>query len=237
MFVLILENHRLLYVREVSGAPSIATFKTTCSTFLRQNHRKFIDVTAEKNRADRKNDNDIPRMTKRSLIEKYPYPELRITPLTDCDNLRDFVSKFRTIDELGIKLLPTNREDIDNDGFWSALGKTRERMGSNQASVHFSNRKDGLDDAEVYEQCDSATKLANSDLKLKGTDEHGDTLKGNNDDFHLSVDVPKLSQRVTDAAQNLVGKFVQLITDRVIIVPNIVQQTKSTVSDLFNRLR
>jgi len=65
-FVLTLNNHRLLYMREVAGAPDVKTFQATCQKFLRDRHRVFIDKKYEDNELDRKVNQDVEKIKKRN---------------------------------------------------------------------------------------------------------------------------------------------------------------------------
>lgn len=228
IFVLTLNNHRLLYMKEVAGAPDMKTFQSTCQKFLRDRHRVFIDDLYETSKFEREHNSDIEILTKKKLIEKYPFPELRITTLTDSTSLRNFVNQFKKIEEFTIKLLPTNNEDIDNDGFWAQLGDSKDRMGSKYATTKFGNKKDGLDQEEVYEQSNLATELANSSIKMKGTDHSGGALKGNNEDFQLTVNIDEISRQVGPATAQLYAEFLNQIQAGNITVPkethNIIQK-------------
>jgi hypothetical protein len=236
LFALMLHNHRLLYVREVAGAPDISTFRTTSQQFLNKRHREFILELVKENREEVEADSDVQRETKKSLVEEYPYPDLRITPLTDKEELRTFIDRFDVIQDLTIKLLRTNREDIDNDEFWDALDKTRGRMGSKKASLHFSNKSDGLDDSEVYAQCNAASELGNSEIKLNGLDPYGGTLRGNNEDFQLSLEVEELSRDVKKATPELVREFSELVDSGVVESPRVSGQVLQRLHHLISRL-
>lgn len=232
MFVLMLDNHRLLFVREVAGAPDLSTFRATAQRFLTKRHREYVLGLLEKNEREIKADNSIQRETRKSLVEKYPYPDLRITPLTDKEELQTFLQRFHVIQELTIKLLRTNREDIDNDEFWNALDKTRGRMGSKGASLHFANVRDGLDDSEVFAQCNAASELGNSEIRLRGTDSHGGKLKGNNEDFQLSLETEDLSRDIKEATPKLVEEFSGLVNSGVIESPKVGRQVLQKLHSL-----
>lgn len=235
LFVLILNNHRLLFVREVPGAPDISAFRTTCYQFLKKRHEEFIDELIDKNMVANIENNSSAKQTKKTLIKKYPYPDLRITLLTDPQELHAFIQRFELIEELNIKLLKTNQEEINNDDFWLALDDRRERMDSVRTRLQFANKKEGLNEPEVYDQCNSASNLGNSAINLKGYDHLGDKLKGNNDDFHLSKEIKDLTRNVSNATPILVKLFTQLIDSGVIQIPKISQSIAIKISELTGR--
>ena len=157
IFVLLLENHRLIFCKEVSGAPTIKAFESTCKSFLRKRHREYIEEMYLD--IEEHFEGAPPRTARSALLRENPYPDLRITPLTDRQSLGEFVHRFRVVEKLVIRLLPTNKEEIDNDDFWRDFGRRREGLNSSSTSVSFGNGKDGLAPDEVVAQASAATGM------------------------------------------------------------------------------
>lgn len=235
-FLLILNNHRLILCKEVPGAPSIQNFQSTSQYCLRERHKEYVNEVFEQAKKDKEADPSLDRVTKKELVNSSPYPILRITPLSDKESLRDFVSRFRHIEKVSIKLLPTNREEIDNDDFWSEFGRRKEEMNSKSARVEFSNPKEGLDSGKVYAQASSASSLGNSEVKLKGHDSEGDTVSGTNEDFSLSVELDELPKDAERAAMIKFEQFKHLASSGVIALPQIIDSVVGKVRSIFNRL-
>lgn len=235
-FLLILNTHRLILCKEVSGAPTIQNFQSTSQYCLKQQHNKFLGDEFKKAKQRKIDNPDIDRVTKKSLIDKYSYPILRITPLSDKESLKDFVNRLKHIDKVSIKLFPTNKEEIDNDGFWSDFGRRREEMNSKSAKVEFSNPKEGLDGDKVYEQASAASGLGNSEVKLKGYDEQGDTINGSNDDFSLTVELEELSRDSERAAVIKYDQFQHLVAENVIKLPVLTKEVIAKVANIFRGL-
>ena len=236
-FLLILNTHRLILCKEVHGAPTIQNFQSTSQYCLKKMHKEFIDHKYESAKSARKENPDLNRVTKKKLLEEYPNPELRITPLSDKHTLKSFIDRLEHIDRLSIKLLPTNKEDIDNDDFWSDFGRRREEMNSKSAKVDFSNPKEGLARDKVYEQASSASGLGNSEIKLKGHDSEGDTIRGSNDDFILTVELDDLPKNAELAANIKYSQFKHLVNAEVISLPQITAEVIDKVKDIFDRLK
>lgn len=233
-FLLILNNHRLILCREVPGAPTIQNFQSTSQFCLSQQYKAFLQ--AEYERAQKEPEDKTTKTTKKHLREVYPRPYLRVTPLSDKQSLKDFVGRLKHIDDLSIKLLPTNDEEINNDDFWADFGRRREEMNSNAAKVTFSNTKEGLDGNKVYEQANAASGLGNSEVKLKGYDRQGDTIKGSNDDFSLTVEMESMSRNVKRAAIAKFNQFQQLASQGVIKIPTLAQTTIDKVVSIFRSI-
>ncbi|MCL1060769.1 hypothetical protein MK852_01220 [Shewanella benthica] len=235
-FLLILNNHRLILSKEVPGAPSIKNFESTSQYCLRESQKDFVNQQYNAAKLKRSENPELDVVTKKSLFVKYPAPRLRITPLSDTESLKDFVARFKQIDTVSIKLLPTNREEIDNDAFWVDLGRRREEMNSNAARVEFANSKDGLDSDQVLSQASSASNYGNSEVRLSGSDNSGDTLRGTNEDFSLSVDFDELSRDSNTAAHQKYGKYQHLVNFGVITVPAVAADVLLKVKSIFDRL-
>lgn len=232
VFVLLLDNHRLLFCREVSGAPTIQNFESTSRAFLLKSHAAFIDdlMAAKKIELG----DPPPRGTKSRLLRENPRPDLRITPLTDRQSLEDFVNRFKIVEELVIKLLPTNQEEINNDDFWKDFGRRKNDMNSTTATVRFANGKYGLATDEVVAQTSAATALGNSEARMRGHDIEGDQLKGNNEDFSLTVEIDTLPKPISKAGASLHSTFKKLSESGHIVLPalatGVLERVKGLVS-------
>jgi len=224
-FLLILNNHRLILCKEVPGAPTIQNFQSTSQYCLKQRHKEYIKEESEDTKA-----------TKKSLLESNPYPDLRITPLSDKQSLKDFVERFRHIDKITITLLPTNNEDIDNDEFWADLDRRRDDMNSKAAKVEFANAKEGLDSSTVYTQANSASNLGNSEVNFKGHDAQGDTINGNNDDFNLTIELEELPRDTEKAAKVKYSQFEKLAQLGIIALPRVTQAALIKIKEIVTKL-
>ncbi|MBI5791677.1 MAG: hypothetical protein HZA63_09395 [Rhodocyclales bacterium] len=217
VFVLLLDSHRLIFCREVSGAPSIQNLESTSRAFLLRRHTEFIDALMAAK--EKELGAPPPRGTKAKLLRETPRPDLRITPLADRQSLEQFVNRFKTVEELVIKLLPTNQEEIDNDEFWGEFGRRKDNMHSVSTTVRFANGKDGLLANEVIAQTSAATGLGNSSVMLRGHDAEGDGLKGNNEDFSLTIEVGSLPKPIAKAAVAMHNTFKKLTQSGHIALP------------------
>jgi len=235
-FLLILNTHRLILCREVQGAPTIQNLQSTSQSFLKRRQKEFINEKFEEARIKRSQDPELDRLTKIKLREENPTPDLRITPLSDRQTLKEFIDRLEHIDRISIKLLPTNSEDIDNDDFWSELGKRKEEMNSKTAKVDFSNPKEGLEGDKVYDQASAASNLGNSEVKLKGYDSEGDTISGSNDDFSLTSDIPDLPRDADQAAKIKYAALLSLVAGHAISLPQITSDVIDKVKAIFGRL-
>jgi hypothetical protein len=227
VFVLLLENHRLIFCKEMAGAPTIQNFESTSHAFLKRRHKEYLhEVAVERGQ---KPTEKLTTKESLKLVEEFPTPSLRVTPLSDKLSLSDFVDRFKTIDKLTIKLLPTNNEELDNDDFWNDLEKTKEKMNSSNVVVQFNNGKDGLNAEEVKGQTKAASVMGNSAITMKGHDAQGDTLNGSNDDFSLSIELEALAENLDAAANTLFTNFQHLAKQGVIVLPVVAQEVTNKI--------
>ncbi len=235
-FLLILNTHRLIFCKEVSDAPTIQNFQATSQCFLNIEYEKYIEYVHSEESKARKLNPDLPRVTKKSLRAEILPPKLRITTLTDEQSLEAFINNFQKIQNVAVKLLPTNHEEINNDSFWKALESTRNEMDSNSAAVRFSNVDTGLNPDAVLEQLTSATKLANSGINLRGYDAEGDLIKGSNDDFVLLSEMDDLSKDTDEAAVESYERFEDLVNEGKINLPTrISNRAKNIINSIYER--
>ncbi len=233
-FLLILNNHRLILSPEVPNAPTIQNFRSTSQYCLKTRHREFIQEEFDEGKAARSENPDHPRVTKTNLLREYPVPNLRITPLPSQTSLSDFLGRLERIEKVTIKLLPTNQEEIDNDGFWSEFGRRRHEMNSASTKVEFTNSQETLDQTEVYKQVSSASSLGNSEIDFKGYDQLGDTIRGDNNDFDLTVEVEEISKDVAEAARKKYDKFLQLLSSNIVSLPAVTAGLGEKIRRVFD---
>jgi hypothetical protein len=214
LFVLLLGCHRLLFVRQHRGAPSMDAFRTTLARFLKKCHRDFLLAGSK-----------IPdsitgkKPTLKELVEKYPYPTVELTPLGSHESIHSFLKKFKTIETVTAHLLNTNSE-IDNDGLFNAVRASQSRIKSRRTSLHYENKKQGLDAAEAESQLTALSKQGNHLIKVTGFDTTGEKIEGNNDSFKVKIPVTNLPDALRGAAEVLVQHFLALKSNKIITVPD-----------------
>lgn len=229
IFLLILNNHRLIYVKETKNAPSKESFRSTLLNFLRSKHKQFVN--AEYERLKEENDQKV---TKKSLYESYPRPTLDLIPLTSDESIESFVRNYETLKYIEISLSDRNDEN-DNDPFFEQLQKRKDYLDSDKSVVQHRNSK-GLDKEKAISEIGEATAQGNQKVKLNGVDSEGDTLRGNNDEFQLRKPLEGLSKNPSKAAGKLYDTFKSLIDDGLVKVPPTSQKAKRIVTRIARRL-
>lgn len=182
-FVLLLSNHKLLYVRQTPGAPTLQTFSSTISAFLKIEWAAWITSEFERLKGlDEK-------ITKVSLYKKYPRPSVEIVELSSDSTIKEFIKKFKVINSVQIKLVDTNHE-IDNSELFIDLRTVKNNLGADSLTIK--NEKKGIIGLKKPELTALITAPAadgNSRITIQGIDRDDDKLSGNNNEFKLSVPI------------------------------------------------
>lgn len=102
--------------------------------------------------------------------------------------------------------------------------------------MRFSNNSQGLNAEPVLEQLTSATKLANSAINIKGYDDGGEYLKGDNNTFILTSEIEELATDTIEAATQAYAKFEELVNLRKISLPaELPRKTIGILRRIFER--
>lgn len=208
LFVLRLRDHKLIYVKEVSGAPGLAKFRSTIESFFRKSRSEYIDFLYEDLKIQKKQGMIDQRVTKKSIVESIGKPDLEIVPLPGKGSLRAFINQFKTLNEIQVRMIKPNNE-IDNSDLFKGLRSVNKKLDSEITTITYRN-PEGLRKNNVENQLDGALD-GNSELKFKGKREDGSKLNGSNDDFTVTVPIDTIPKSIKRAA----NMFNQLFKDLV----------------------
>ncbi len=234
LFLLILNNHRLVYVKETRNAPSKESFRSTLLSFLRAKHKQYIDNEYKRFKLLHEENSDQSVITKKELYETYPRPTLELIPLTSEDSIEQFVKKYNILKMMEISLSDRNDEN-DNDPFFEELQKRKDALGSKKSIVKHSN-SEGLDKNKVITEISEATAQGNQAVTLSGIDNDGDILRGNNEKFQLRKPLEGLSSKPEKAASELYESFAGLVEDGLVKIPQTSKKAKAIIKSIAQRL-
>lgn len=220
LFVLILNNHRLVYLKETPHAPTLEMFKETTKTFLRRNTKHYAE--------------SLPIDSRKAFVNDYGLPNIDITPLNTKESLDDFLKEYKKIQSIKITLKKRNDElQFRNDLIRKAQQKT-DSLKSSNTTIFFSNKTDGLDFEETRAQLAEATEQGNQGILIEGLNSSGDHLKGNNDKFKVTKYINGIDlTNIFSTASKLYKSFNKLTKDREIIV----QPTEKSVKEKIRNIQ
>ena len=207
-FVLILNNHRLIYFPETAHAPTIENFKSTCERFLKQKHGKYIDTIYNKLAQKGKKE------TKKKLREINPSPSLEVIPISGDEEIEDFVRRYQKLKKIEFKIIRPN-DEIDGGEIFNEI---RDFLGPIEPTDTklVTSRADGLDIEQAIPRIKIATETDNQEVKLSGTDLSGNQLRGDNNEFKISAPIDPLPPTTTGLVEKLIATFSTLKSDGTI---------------------
>lgn len=210
IFVLVLDVHRLIFLKETKFAPTLDNFKSTIENFIKAKHKVYIDELAEQSKADGK------RITKKKLLVEHFPPTLDIIPLTSARSVEDFIRQYEILSSVTYKFSDRN-DELDNEGFFRAVQRQKDEVGSRTTTIKHSS-PEGLEKEAVIEEVQAATVQGNQRVVMVGTDSSGNTVRGDNNDFQLKTSIEITSHKPTSIAKKMFGKFLELLGDGLIQV-------------------
>lgn len=220
-FILILNNHRLIYFPETAHAPDLKAFKATVQRFLDKKYKQFIKDKYEIGNGE---------VTKRDLYEQNPSPKLEIVPLVNEEGISKFITRFEVLKKIEIRLITPNDEFHAGD----TLNQMRDLfldMGSQNTKV-ISTNKDGLNIPKTISAVNEIAASGNQDVQLSGIDKNGNALSGDNDEFKINSPIEEVPASRKTLNKTLLNKFNELVSSGAIKVPPQSHETKSKIKEL-----
>lgn len=205
--ILLLKSHRLLYIREVPGAPSAKSFGSTFKHFLRDATFAYQNSVYEQRRDAEE------KVTKKAVRELFPVPDVDVVPLVASESLKQFLGRFDKLKTLKIELAPTNNE-IDNSGFLKKLRSVSGGTGSKKTVVVQQNNE-GLDTKGCQKYAEAA-KQGNAFVEMIGVDKNGDDLRGTNENFSVRAQLPTVVEDRDARVKESVTKYSELLDKNII---------------------
>lgn len=193
-FVLILSNHRLIYLAETRDAPDIKTFKSTVLQFVKIKYSEYIDQLHEEGKG-----------TKVSLKRIIKEPTLEIIPLTGKEGISDFIDRYKTLRRIEFNIIIPN-DEIDAQQMFDAIRGLSQDVDARKTQLIAQN-KNGLDKEKVKEEIESATEKGNQTVRVSGVDYEDQRLVGNNDEFKISTYLDKPEHTKIGKARQLWNIF------------------------------
>ena len=117
-FVLILNDHRLLYFAETSFAPDLSAFASTIQIFLRRVWRNLLIL---------KHKDEGNNQTHKQLKIEYPMPVLNIVPAAKSDKIEKLMQEFERIEKIRFRLIRPNRETDASEVFQSVRDRFQSK--------------------------------------------------------------------------------------------------------------
>jgi hypothetical protein len=222
LFILILNNHRLLYLEETAFAPPLSAFTKTIKSFIFESHSQFILHLQNTG------------LSQQEAKREYPTPELKIIPISNTTNLRQFVDKYTKVESVIVKLYKTN-SNSNNNPFFDNFAEKMTKIQSSVSTLKYENKTEGLNEDEIIDQLQEVASQANYHFNLRGKDTEGNTLVGSNEDIKVKVPMPEIPEELESASQAIVSKYQKLIGSGILSPPNIIDLVGDKIKQVLNK--
>ena len=212
LFALDLNNHKLVFAPEVPHAPTVENFTTTLQSFINREREGYVRALHAES---------LSSTEPKSLsyfFEEIPRAEVIATPMASTGSIADFVQRFAKITNLTIKLLDTNAEFPKQELFRLMRAQKDETAARSTSLVHESS--DGLRKDAVISEVDAAAAGGNQKIVIRGIDDDGARLVGNNEHVKFQVEVPELSDSVPVAAEQMTRIFGEQVGKGRLVLDN-----------------
>ncbi len=203
-FALDLDNHKLIYLPETSGAPNAKQFALTLESFARKELASYIRALSNESKLT-----DSPKSIMELMVE-YPTPTVEATPLAGDSNIDLFVERFSKIVRVGFQLNNTNAEFNRAEDFRRIREMKDDVLAARTTLVH--ENKAGLRKEAVAGEVKAAAAGGNQKITLKGQGEDGAELSGSNEDIKLEVAFSDPPEDRWERAKEMVKSFFAQVT-------------------------
>lgn len=172
-FVIFLDNHRLILVKNESDSPDTRSFEATVKEVVNRYIR-------EENRRRKKEMDSV----KDSRAELLPKATIRVIDTPSEEEIKKVISEAYKIVSLTLNFFPLNNDD-DPSGLYENLRKELENLESRTGRVTFNSpqSKEG-----VIKVLDQTNGLADPNLKIR--DENKNERKISKKDFKIQERIP-----------------------------------------------
>lgn len=207
-FVLILNNHRLIYYPSTSHAPSMSNFKSTVMRFLKLKHDRFINGLYEEL------EQEGQKQTKKKLRETHPAPTLEVIPISGDEQIDAFVRRYELLQKIEFKIVRPN-DEIDGGELFDEIREFLDPVEPTDTKL-IARRSGGFDIEKAIPRIKHATDTDNQEVKLTGKDGDGNKLRGDNHEFKISAPVEPVPPTRKGLVKRLLEVFEGLMSDGAI---------------------
>ncbi len=222
-FILILNNHRLLYFPETSYAPSLSNFQSTTEHFMRKVWRKEIATLNKENGVSIK-----------ELRKSFPQPRLKVIPTAGEQKITDVMDAFDLIKEIKLRLIKPNHEVSASDALQS-VEDTFRPLNPKRLDIIVAEG-DGLENDESIQLVAEAAETDNTEILVKGVDEYGNRLKAENSEFALTTKIDDVPDDDDQLIEVLMKKYEGLAADEIVKPIKTSEHSKGIIAKLMSLL-
>lgn len=200
-------------------------FEATAARFLKDAHKEFVELQVKEAKAAGQ------KLTKVEACRQHPHPVLQVVPLSSEGDVKAFIRRFSKLKRVQYTFTPRN-DEADNAGFFfDSAQEQQQNVGSKKLTIIHSN-PEGLQKDQVLIEVTAATAQGNQVVKLKGVDNAGDELIGDNADFQIKKKLVVPGRRIKTVAEYLVSGFMDWVSMKLIKLPPVDKRAKQKLEQI-----
>ncbi len=250
-FVLMLDAHKLLWVREMNRAPKLSDFNSIIKRIFIKHRSRYIREELKKHKEElyiefgkkrfktNSKEKELFEKRKREFRERIyfeTHEEINVTPISDQRQLEQKIKSLESINHLKIKLLPTNNEIAnENKKFLSKYEILNQKIGSINSNVEFTGGDQTLNKEVVIDLYKNSSK-GTMEAEIKGVTKEGDVVKFKNSDDSTTFK-RRIENYLRKNSQNTIAQIIDMfqsvIQAKIIMLPNKEDQSKEKAQSLI----
>ena len=213
-FVLILRNHKLLWIKETSRAPLLKDFRAALSKMLKKERFNLINNYVESQTLNLFLDKNNMQNIERKAYAEYPELELSVTPLGNDVQIRKRLSRFKNIYNITIKALKRNNElGSDFSMLAQKMSETQEKMAAKNVTTQIhGDTKNPLKKEAATELIQSVSD-GNYEYKIEGIDEKSNKITETSESLSLSMIINYIKDDIPKNLKNIIQKYIETVND------------------------
>lgn len=213
-FVLILRNHKLLWIKETSRAPLLKDFRAALSKMLKKERFNLINNYIESQTSNLFLDKNNMQNIERKAYAEYPELELSVTPLGNDVQIRKRLSRFKNIYNITIKALKRNNElGSDFSMLAQKMSETQEKLAAKNVTTQIhGDTKNPLKKEAATELIQSVSD-GNYEYKIEGIDEKSNKITETSESLSLSMIINYIKDDILKNLKNIIQKYIETVND------------------------
>lgn len=211
-FVLILRNHKLLWIKETARAPLLKDFRAALSKMLKKERFNLINNYIESQTLNLFLDKNNIQNIERKAYAEYPELELSVTPLGNDVHIRERLSRFKNIYNITIKALKRNNElGSDFSMLAQKMSETQEKMAAKNVTTQIhGDTKNPLKKEAATELIQSVSD-GNYEYKIEGIDEKSNKITETSESLSLSMIINYIKDDIPKNLKNIIQKYIETV--------------------------
>lgn len=203
-FVLLLKDHRLIYLAETAYAPDYKTFASTLQWIFRKKRRSHINELFKKAPQNLKSEEKLA-LKKQIENEFVPNVTVNLFPIPTNESMTKFIDRYSTLKSIKFKINRSNAE-INPATAWQAIEENFPSGLEGSTTIETRN-PEGLDKGHAKRLITDGNKVGVHEVLTDGLDNDGFKLKGKNEDMGVEKTLENIPPTLKGKANKLVHLF------------------------------